>query len=275
MKKILAIALSALLLMTVCATLASADAGLAISVAKAEAAAGEDVAVDFVVDSNSGFWGLSLDVTYDTSVLTLKSVDFADAFKAEAGFLPVEAGAEKFTINASANSLTDNITTTGTLATATFTVAADAAEGAVADINVTFKASNQIDVDMNDVPTTVNAGSVTVKAAEPSVEPSEEPSVEPSEEPVISEEPIEEPTDSEEPIEEPTDSEEPTPIEEPTDSEEPTEEPSEEPATDATTTTTTAAPADTTSPDTGSALPIAAIVLAAGSAAVLTFARKK
>ena len=138
MKKILAIVLSALLLMTVCASLsAAAEGGLVISVDKAEAAAGEDVAVNFVVDSNSGFWGISLDVAYDTSVLTLKGVEFADAFKADVAFLPVSAGAETFTINGMANSLEQNVTTTGVLATATFTVAAGAAEGTAADIKVT------------------------------------------------------------------------------------------------------------------------------------------
>ena len=221
MKKLLAIALSALLLMTVCASLsASAADGLVVSVGKVEAAAGDEVKVDFVVDSNSGFWGISLDVAYDTSVLTLKSVDFADAFKADVAFLPVSAGAETFTINGMANSLEENVTTTGVLATATFTVAAGAAEGAVADITVTFKESNQTDVDMNDVATTVNNGSVTVKAAAPVTTTTAE-----------------------------------TPV---------------------TNAPVTEAPATTAgSPATGSALPIAAIVLAAGSAAVLTFARKK
>ena len=104
MKKFLAIALSALLLMTVCASIsASADAGVVVSVAKATGAAGSDVAVDFVVDSNSGIWGLSLDVAYDTSVLELKSVEFGSAFSSAMGFLPVDAGAETFTINAMAN----------------------------------------------------------------------------------------------------------------------------------------------------------------------------
>ena len=229
MKKILAFALSALLLLTVCASLsASADAGIAISVDKATGAAGEDVVVNFNVDSNSGFWGLSLDVAYDTSVLTLKKVDFADAFKAEAGFLPVEAGAEKFTINAAANSLTENVTLTGVLATATFTIAEGATEGAVADITVTFNENNQIDVDMNNVPTTVSAGSVTVKKAEETTKAPEDTTKAP---------------------------------------EDTTKAPED----------TTAAPTQGTdkAPDTGSALPIAAIVLAAGSAAVLTFARKK
>ena len=126
------------------------------------------------------------------------------------------------------------MTATGTLATATFTVKAGAAEGAVADITVTFNENNQCDADMNNVPMTVNNGSVTVAKAE-----------------------------------------EPTTAAPATTTAAPTE-PTKTPVTDAP--TTTAAPATTgtgASPDTGSALPIAAIVLAAGSAAVLTFARKK
>ena len=243
MKKILAIVLSALLLMTVCASLSAvAEGGLVISVDKAEAAAGEDVEVKFVVDSNSGFWGISLDVAYDTSVLTLKGVQFDSAFTADVAFLPVTAGAETFTINGMANSLDTNCTTTGTLATATFTVAADAAEGTTADVKVTFKPSNQTDVDMNDVATTVNDGSVKVAAKAP----------------------VETTTTTEK-----------TPDETTTTTAQ---------GDDDNTTTTTAAVADDTdattttaaaSPATGSALPIAAIVLAAGSAAVLTFARKK
>ena len=241
MKKILAIALSALLLMTVCASLsASADGGFVVSLGNVEAAAGEDVAVNFTVDSNSGIWAVALDVAYDTSILTLKSVTFGPDLS-ELGFLGVEEGAETFQLNGTPAGF-DNVTGTGVMATATFAVKDTAKAGDKADITVTFNENNMINADGDNVATTVNNGSV--KVIEKTVEPSQEPtSTEPSTEP-SSTEPSTEPSSTEEPAE------------------------SEAPAA-------SEKPADTTSPDTGSALPVAAIVLAAGSAAVLTFARKK
>jgi len=235
MKKILAIALSALLLMTVCASLsASADDGFVVSLANAEAAAGEEVAVNFVVDANAGIWAVALDVAYDTSILTLKSVTFGPDLS-ELGFLGVEEGAETFQLNGTPAGF-DNVTGTGVMATATFVVADTAKVGDKADITVTFNENNMINADGDNVATTVNNGSVTV--VEKTV-PTTEPTTAPTEAPIVTE---------------------------------PTTAPTEAPAdTDVTTAPTTAPVA----PATGSALPIAAIVLAAGSAAVLTFARKK
>lgn len=236
MKKILAIALSALLLMTVCASLsASADDGFVVSLANAEAAAGDEVAVNFVVDANAGIWAVALDVAYDTSILTLKSVTFGPDLS-ELGFLGVEEGAETFQLNGTPAGF-DNVTGTGVMATATFVVADTAKVGDKADITVTFNENNMINADGDNVATTVNNGSVTVVEKKPV--PTEPAPTEPA----------------------PT---EPAPTEPA-----PTEPTPTEPAPTNAPTTAPVAPA------TGSALPIAAIVLAAGSAAVLTFARKK
>ena len=105
---------------------------------------------------------MNLVVSYDTSIMTLKSLSFGTPFMDEVSFLHVASGAEIFTLNGMCSSLESNCSSTGVLATATFTISSNAPVGSVANIRVTFDPNDIIDANSNNVSTAVRDGSVTV-----------------------------------------------------------------------------------------------------------------
>ena len=222
MKKALAILVSALLVMSLCVTASAGSFALAFDNVEVEEGT-ESVVVPLNITANDGIWAFILEVTYDTSVLTFQKAE-APAFNVT----PNEATPGTVKLVFDAKEMANVTDASGAVANLTFAVVGAAGTESAIAATCPDPASN-IDVDFNDIETSVVAGSVKVVAAEEPPEPS-------------------------------------------TSETEPTEtEPTEAPATDAPATTTAAEDA----PATGSAIPAAAIVLAAASAAVLTFARKK
>lgn len=106
-----------------------------LTVGNAAAKAGGTVSVDVMLTENTGITGLAFEVSYDTSVLTLESVEREDALS---GFTYVPEGDLsspcKLTWNDDSMS---NDTSTGVLVTLTFSVAENAAAGD-SDIIITY-----------------------------------------------------------------------------------------------------------------------------------------
>ena len=234
MKKALAILVSALLVMSLCVTASAGSFALAFDNVEVEEGTA-DVTVPLNITANDGIWAFILEVTYDTSVLTFNKAE-APAFNVT----PNEATPGTVKLVFDAKEMANVTDASGAVANLSFAVVGAAGSESAIAATCPDPASN-IDVDFNDIETSVAAGSVKIVAkAEPSeTEPSE---TEPSE----------------------TKATEATEASE-TEATEATE-------TEATETEATDAPV---SPATGSAIPAAAIVLAAASAAVLGFARKK
>ena len=238
MKKVLAILVSALLVMSLCVSASAASFSLAFDTVDVEEGTAQ-VVLPLKATANDGIWAFIIEMTYDTSVLTFNKAE-APAFNVT----PNEKapGLVKLVFDAKEMA---NVADTGVIANVTFDVIGAAGSSSAVAATCPDPASN-IDVDFTDVETSVAAGAVNIVAkAEPSeTEPSAEPT-EPSAEPT---EPSAEPT---EPSVAPTNN------------------------TTAPTVAPTAAPTTSGTPSTGAAIPAAAVVLASASAAVLCFARKK
>ena len=126
-------------------------AGTVISVDDVSANAGEEVTVNVNISGNTGFAAAKVQLVYDSSVLTLKSITTG---LLAGGAVNNEKGLVTF---ASATEVTDN----GVLMSATFIVAEDAPDG-VASVSVNVsRLANTASVSLNP---TVSAGGVSVKA---------------------------------------------------------------------------------------------------------------
>ena len=152
---------------------------LNICVGAAAAKQGDTVEVPVTIETNPGIWGLNLDVHYDRNVLVLQTATFADGFKKDMSCLDIDNLSNDadhnydipFSLNVMANSITSNVKTTGLLATLTFLVIPGAELGETS-ISITYKPSNVIDVDGNNVLSAMHEGYVLVtegKPAEPGV----------------------------------------------------------------------------------------------------------
>ncbi len=235
MKKVLAILVSALLVMSLCVTASAASFALAFDNVEVEEGTAQ-VVLPLNATTNDGIWAFIIEMTYDTSALTFNKAE-APAFNVTPN--EKEPGLVKLVFDAKEMA---NVTDTGVIANVTFDVKGGVGSYAVS-ATCPDPASN-IDVDFADVNTEVAAGSVNIIAK---TEPSE---TEPSETEPSETEPSEEPT-------------------------EPSEAPATQPTAAPTTAPTAAPTTNAAVPSTGSMIPAAAVVLASASAAVLCFARKK
>ena len=236
MKKVLAILVSALLVMSLCVSASAASFSLAFDTVDVEEGTAQ-VVLPLKATANDGIWAFIIEMTYDTSVLTFNKAE-APAFNVT----PNEKapGLVKLVFDAKEMA---NVADTGVIANVTFDVIGAAGSSSAVAATCPDPASN-IDVDFTDVETSVAAGAVNIVAKAVPSEPSE---TEPSETEPSETEPSAEPT-----------------------------EPSVAPTTTAAPTVApTAAPTTSGTPSTGAAIPAAAVVLASASAAVLCFARKQ
>ena len=208
MKKIVSIALALLLLLTVALLPLSVSAEgesdasdasevitatkstkvlnpnkLNISIGSGTAKQGDLVEIPVVFETNPGIWGVNLDVHYDENVMVLQTAVFSDEFKKDMSCIELNNLSSNpdeknyyipFGLNATGNSLTQNVTTTGLFATLTFLVIPGCQLGDT-NISITYKPANVINVDGNEVLTSIpydEPGVVTVtkgKDAEPGV----------------------------------------------------------------------------------------------------------
>ena len=166
MKKVLAILVSALLVMSLCVSASAASFSLAFDTVDVEEGTAQ-VVLPLKATANDGIWAFIIEMTYDTSVLTFNKAE-APAFNVT----PNEKapGLVKLVFDAKEMA---NVTDSGVIANITFDVKGAAGTSSAVAATCPDPASN-IDVDFTDVETSVAAGAVNIVAkAEPSeTEPS-------------------------------------------------------------------------------------------------------
>ena len=128
---------------------------LALSVGEATVADGV-VTVPVVVDSNTGFQALTVEVDYDDTVLDLVSAEKATISDVDDVAVAGPTDANPFKIMWAFAVTTENVTATGTVATLTFDVVDETAEST----NITLNVTEAWDVAGNEVAATATAGTV-------------------------------------------------------------------------------------------------------------------
>ena len=157
MKKI-AIFILTLAVLLSCVISVPAASASAISVGKVEGIAGDKVIVPIMIDKNSGFVSLTLKITYDTSVLTLTSVDDTGALEGEYHSVKYNSPYQLNWINDTA---TSNTMKTGKIVELIFNIADDAKTGRY-DIQVSMDAYDALDAEGNNVPFALTDGCITI-----------------------------------------------------------------------------------------------------------------
>ncbi len=135
-----------------------AEGGPKIKVVSAMAEKDSSVAVAVDLEGNPGIWGLKLRISYDDSVLTLKSVDAGTVFTADELIMSESLGKKPYVIVASSNQL-KNKTENGTVVTLNFEVSREA-EYSAYSVEVEVAQANNIDSE--DVAVESENGRVTV-----------------------------------------------------------------------------------------------------------------
>jgi len=137
----------------------AAEGTLAVSVGDAQAADGT-VTVPVSVDANTGFRALTLEVSYDATVLELVSGNKNAEFCAEEDSAVVgPTTANPFKMMWAYSLVSENVTATGTIAYLTFNVLDDTAETTEVSVAVT----EAWDINKDAVAATTTAGTVTVQ----------------------------------------------------------------------------------------------------------------
>lgn len=182
MKKLLAMLLSVLMLVSCCALAVSAEDNIyndtemdwsalmgSFVVGSAEAKPGDTIVIPVSIEKNPGIVSLKLAVTYDATVLELVEAAAGDFVVAEQeditigspSFGPVENN--PFTINWMDALATENNTKSGVIANLTFKVKEGAAEGDTS-ISLSYNPNDVFDWTMNNVEFAMKSGTVTVAA---------------------------------------------------------------------------------------------------------------
>ena len=133
---------------------------MSFTVGSCDASPGETVSIPISLSSNSGFVSMSLSVTYDTSALTLISYD-------DTGVIAGASHSSHFTspyvLTWENDTLTSNITSTGTIVYLTFLVSEDAKEQDYSII-VRIPTDGILDANGNTVSASSAMGTITVSA---------------------------------------------------------------------------------------------------------------
>lgn len=133
---------------------------ISFTVGSCDAAPGETVSIPISLSSNSGFVSMSLSVTYDTSALTLISYD-------DTGVIAGASHSSHFTspyvLTWENDTLTSNITSTGTIVYLTFLVSEDAKEQDYSII-VRIPTDGILDANGDTVSASSAMGTITVSA---------------------------------------------------------------------------------------------------------------
>ena len=125
------------------------------------AVAGSSFTVDVTLNNNTGFAGLSLDLTYNQKYLTLEKVECSSVFE-DMGALVVmseKVSAMPFTVQIASE---DNIAYNGVVFTATFSLSKDATLGNY-PIEVSCGKNMMFDKDLNSIQTSCVAGGVSIE----------------------------------------------------------------------------------------------------------------
>ena len=164
MKKLAALCLSLLLIFAIPMQMASAEGNSGVfAVGSAAAYPGETVQIPVCIETNPGIVGLRLFIGYDASILTLQSVEDENLFEAGTTVLGNDLTVNPFGM-VWENSLSHvNFTQTGTFATLTFAVAADAPAGETT-VTIDYEPGSTFDTDLTDVAFETRSSTVTVNA---------------------------------------------------------------------------------------------------------------
>ena len=161
-KKLLSVFLALLMLLTVFPTsiIASAANATTVTVESVNAVPGSNVEVNINVKNNPGILAANFTVTYDEG-LTLVDSKSGDAFSALSMTKPENYNSPcKFGWDAL--EIADDDIKDGTILTLTFSVDKSVSANSKLNIKLSYQKGNIIDSDLNDIPVTIDNGSVTI-----------------------------------------------------------------------------------------------------------------
>ena len=161
-KKLLSVFLTLLMLLSIIPTsiIASAANSATVTVESVNAVPGSNVEVNINVKNNPGILAANFTVTYDKG-LTLIDSKSGDAFSALSMTKPENYNSPcKFGWDAL--EIADKDIKDGTILTLTFSVDKSVSANSKLNVKLSYQNGNIIDSDLNDIPVTINNGSVTI-----------------------------------------------------------------------------------------------------------------
>lgn len=161
-KKLLSVFLALLMMLTVfpASMIANAANATTVTVESVNAVPGSNVEVNINVKNNPGILAANFTVTYDKG-LTLINSKSGDAFSALSMTKPENYNSPcKFGWDAL--EIADEDIKDGTLLTLTFSVDKGVSANSKLNVKLSYQNGNIIDSDLNDIPVTINNGSVTI-----------------------------------------------------------------------------------------------------------------
>lgn len=161
-KKLLSVFLALLMMLTVfpASMIASAANATTVTVESVNAVPGSNVEVKINVKNNPGILAANFTVTYDKG-LTLIDSKSGDAFSALSMTKPENYNSPcKFGWDAL--EIADEDIKDGTILTLTFSVDKGVSANSKLNVKLSYQNGNIIDSDLNDIPVTINNGSVTI-----------------------------------------------------------------------------------------------------------------
>ena len=165
LKTMLALLLTAVLLISALPFAVSAASTMNVTVDTKNAMAGSTVNLDVKISNNPGFAAISLDIDYDKTNLTLKGFTYNDTVLAGASTTPYNANASTpclYVVNGS-----QNITGDFTLATLTFEVKANAKNNTSAYVKLTYDPENVYNIGEQNIKCNITNGAVNIIACVP------------------------------------------------------------------------------------------------------------
>ncbi len=132
-----------------------------IIVGSVEGNPGDTISVQITVENNPGIIALRIFVEYDAKVLQLTDVQDGTVFSTGKSTFNNHLEAIPFTMLWEDGASKVNYTSNGTLVTLTFTVL-ESAKGGNSSVTVTYDSSSTFNVDLVEVPFTIQNGSVSV-----------------------------------------------------------------------------------------------------------------
>lgn len=161
-KKLLSVFLALLMMLTVfpASMIANAKNATTVTVESVNAVPGSNVEVNINVKNNPGILAANFTVTYDKG-LTLINSKSGDAFSALSMTKPENYNSPcKFGWDAL--EIADEDIKDGTILTLTFSVDKGVSANSKLNVKLSYQNGNIIDSDLNDIPVTINNGSVTI-----------------------------------------------------------------------------------------------------------------
>lgn len=161
-KKLLSVFLALLMMLTVfpASVIANAANAATVTVESVNAVPGSNVEVKINVKNNPGILAANFTVTYDKG-LTLIDSKSGDAFSALSMTKPENYNSPcKFGWDAL--EIADKDIKDGTILTLTFSVDKSVSANSKLNVKLSYQNGNIIDSDLNDIPVTINNGSVTI-----------------------------------------------------------------------------------------------------------------